>query len=112
MVNQAVNVEEISVTELSAQLASDAPTRLIDVRTPEERETARIEGALLADDKLVKTIMETWDKATPIVVHCHHGGRSLQAANYFTQQGFTNVKNLTGGIDAWSLKVDAQVPRY
>ncbi len=112
MANQTVNVEEMSVTELAAQLAGDSPPKLIDVRTPEERATACIEGSLFLDDQLVKTMLETWDKATLIVLQCHHGGRSLQAANYFTQQGFTNVKNLTGGIDAWSLGVDAKIPRY
>jgi len=112
LVNQVIPVEEISVTELSAQLASDSPPRLIDVRTPEERATACIKDSQLADDAFVKSMLETWDKSTNIVVHCHHGGRSLQAANFLTQQGFTHVKNLTGGIDAWSLEVDTQIPRY
>jgi len=112
LVDQTVQIDEISATQLSTQLTGDTPLRLIDVRTAEERATACIKGSLWADDELVKTILETWDKSTPIVVHCHHGGRSLQAAGYLMRQGFTCVKNLTGGIDAWSLEVDAQLPRY
>ena len=49
---------------------------------------------------------------TPLVFHCHHGGRSQQAAEYFLDQGFTRVANLRGGIEAWSVEVDPQVPRY
>jgi rhodanese-related sulfurtransferase len=47
-----------------------------------------------------------------IVVHCHHGGRSARVTSWLRQQGFANVQNMTGGIDAWSLEVDPQVPRY
>ncbi len=112
MADQTVQIDEISATQLSVQLTGDAPPRLIDVRTAEERATACIKGSLWADDEQVKIILETWDKSTPIVVHCHHGGRSLQAAGYLMQHGFTCVKNLTGGIDAWSLEMDTQVPRY
>jgi rhodanese-related sulfurtransferase len=47
-----------------------------------------------------------------IVVICHHGMRSLQAANYLVQSGYKNIANLTGGIDAWSCKCDSSVRRY
>ena len=47
-----------------------------------------------------------------IVFHCHKGGRSQQAAEYLRRKGFTNVHNVTGGIDAWSQEIDPQVPRY
>ena len=51
-------------------------------------------------------------RETPIVFQCHHGARSQQAAEYFQRQGFRNLHNLRGGIDAWSLLVDPSVPRY
>ena len=51
-------------------------------------------------------------KETKLVFHCHHGGRSQAAAERFLAEGFTNVHNLEGGIDAWSLHVDDSVPRY
>ena len=51
-------------------------------------------------------------KDRPIVVHCHHGGRSARAVELLAQRGFTRVENLKGGIDAWSLAIDPSVPRY
>ena len=51
-------------------------------------------------------------KQDHIVVHCHHGGRSLRVTHFLRQQGFTQVQNMSGGIDAWSVQVDASVPRY
>ena len=47
-----------------------------------------------------------------LVFHCHHGGRSQAAADHFSTLGFSNVWNLTGGIDAWSVEVDSTIPRY
>jgi monothiol glutaredoxin len=52
------------------------------------------------------------DPATMLVFHCHHGERSRAAAHHFVQQGFTNVYNVTDGIDGWSLNVDPSVRRY
>ena len=51
-------------------------------------------------------------KETPLVVHCHHGGRSEKAARWLLGRGFSRVENLEGGIEAWSLTVDPKVPRY
>jgi rhodanese-related sulfurtransferase len=52
------------------------------------------------------------DKAQRIVVYCHHGTRSLDSAAYLAGHGFTNVKSLAGGIDAWSCEIDQELPRY
>jgi monothiol glutaredoxin len=51
-------------------------------------------------------------RETVLVFHCHHGGRSQQAAEHFAALGFTRVFNVVGGIDAWSQEVDPKVPRY
>jgi monothiol glutaredoxin len=83
----------------------------VDVRTPEEREHARIPGTRLLDDS-VRAELEALERDTPIVFHCHHGGRSQRAAEHFAALGFRNVANLAGGIDAWSQQVDPSVPRY
>jgi len=80
-------------------------------RAQKEREQAAIEGSRLLDREAQQEIMEL-DKATPLYFHCHHGGRSQQAAAFFLSHGFSNVFNVTGGIDAWSLEVDPKVPRY
>lgn len=102
---------QVSPGEMVAALRSDAPPRLIDVRTPEEWDVARIPGATLVSEELTQEMMQ-WPKDTPIVFYCHHGQRSLDAASYFAGHGFRNVRSITGGIEAWSLEVDSSVPRY
>jgi monothiol glutaredoxin len=92
-------------------LASGTPLELVDVRTSWEREIARIEGSRLLDREYGDYILGL-DRSTPLVLYCHHGVRSQAAAEYCVQEGFVNVCNLAGGIDAWSRFVDPSVPRY
>ena len=87
-----------------------APT-LVDVRTSDERARAVIEGSILLDDHGLKTV-SALPKDTKLVFYCHTGVRSRSAAEHFRAEGFTDVHNLEGGIDAWSREVDASVPRY
>ena len=87
------------------------PFEFIDVRTEGERDIARIDGARLLDREYHDYLL-TLDRSTPLVFHCHHGIRSQSAAEYCLQQGFTNLYNLEGGIDAWSMTVDPSIPRY
>jgi monothiol glutaredoxin len=84
---------------------------LVDVRTPEERAIAAIDGSRLLDQAYHDALLLR-DRETAIVFQCHHGIRSQHAAEYFRRAGFRNLYNLTGGIDAWSLLVDPSVPRY
>jgi monothiol glutaredoxin len=107
----AAEVGEMSVTDLQQLIASDTPHELFDVRTPDERAIAHIDGARLLDEDGT-AVLQSLDRDTMLVFHCHHGGRSASAANHFADQGFTNVWNVTGGIDAWSLEIDSTVPRY
>ena len=102
---------QASPEDVAAALRSSTPPRLIDVRTPDEWELARIEGATLISEELTKEMMH-WPKDTAIVFYCHVGQRSLDAASYLAGHGFSNVRSMTGGMDAWSLAVDASVPRY
>lgn len=85
---------------------------LVDVRPPEERAIASVpithEG--LEHGGLERLL--ALPKDTPLAFLCHHGGRSAQAAMYFAQEGFADVYNVVGGIDAWSLSVDPAIPRY
>jgi monothiol glutaredoxin len=104
-------VRQMSVQELARRLAAGERLALYDVRTPEERATAHIAGARLLDSGVVEQL-EGLAKDTLLVFHCHHGGRSQAAAEHFASLGFSNVWNVTGGIDAWSLEVDPSVPRY
>ncbi len=85
--------------------------RIVDVRTTQEQDTARIEGARLLDQAYHDELM-LLDRQALLVFQCHHGIRSQNAAEYFAEQGFTSVLNLQGGIEAWSRLVDPSVPRY
>ena len=93
-------------------LRQDEEVRILDVREPAEFATAKIEGAVLATPEVVRDILDNWPRRVPILVYCHHGMRSLVFAFRLLQGGFTNVINLKGGIEEWSLRVDASVPRY
>lgn len=104
-------VSELSVEELSSWRAQNKDALVIDVRTKQEWETARLSFAKLLEE-MTKEELNALDKNLPIVLHCHHGGRSRRAAESFRARGFTNVYTLTGGIDAWSKKIDAGVPVY
>jgi adenylyltransferase/sulfurtransferase len=105
---------ELSAAELAALQARGEPLLLLDVRQPEEWQRARIEGArLLPLGELEARLVELSDwKERRVIVHCHHGGRSAAACKILAAAGFTDVSNLVGGIDAWSLTVDPAVPRY
>jgi len=109
--NRPASVKQVPAKELAAMLKDGRVKELFDVRTPKERDLATIEGARLLDDATMAYI-EGLPKDTPIAFHCHHGGRSQNAAEHFLQKGFKNVYNLTGGIEAWSKDVDPKVPRY
>jgi monothiol glutaredoxin len=104
-------VRSMSVRELKALLDSGKRFELLDVRTPEERAIAAIPGAALLNESEAARI-ESLPRDTMLVLHCHHGGRSQQAAEQFVSLGFSQVWNVVGGIDAWSQEVDPEVPRY
>ncbi len=107
----APQVRQLEPGEVRRMLDAGEKFVFVDVRAPEERARARIEGTRLLDDAL-RGELESLDRETPLVFHCHHGGRSQKAAEHFLALGFRNVANLAGGIDAWSREVDAAVPRY
>ncbi len=103
---------QVSVGELKTMLDAGKAPRLIDVRTPEEQRIAMLAGAVPASQALVQEMMQSWPRETPVVCYCHHGMRSLEAASYLIGHGFTNVRSLTGGIDAWAQSIDPAMPRY
>jgi monothiol glutaredoxin len=104
-------VQQMSVKDLKSRLDAGETFEFVDVRTPEERATASIPGATLINE-VVAQRLEALPKETPLVFHCHKGGRSQAAAEHFADLGFTNVFNVAGGIDAWSQEIDPEVPRY
>jgi monothiol glutaredoxin len=107
----APQVQSMSVRELDAAIKRSDSFELLDVRTPEERAIASIPRAALLNEEEAARI-ESLPRDSMLVLHCHHGGRSQQAAEQFVSLGFTRVYNVVGGIDAWSLEVDPEVPRY
>ena len=104
-------IQQLSATELKAMIDSGAPFEFVDVRNQWERDIAAIDGSRLLDQAYHDALVLR-DRDTPLVFQCHHGVRSQHAAEYFREQGFRNLYNLRGGIDAWSLLVDPSVPRY
>jgi monothiol glutaredoxin len=108
--NLPAAVREISPKELKTLLDTGKVKELYDVRSPKEREIAQIDGSKLLDDAAMTSI-EALSKDTPLAFHCHHGPRSRAAAEHFLKQGFKQVYNLAGGIDAWS-QLDPAVKRY
>ena len=101
----------MSAPDLKALIESGAAIELVDVRTEEERAIATIDGSRLLDQAYHDALLLR-DRDTPIVFQCHHGIRSQNAAEYFRREGFRNLYNLRGGIEAWSVLVDPSVPRY
>jgi monothiol glutaredoxin len=109
--NEPVRVKRMSPKELKARLEQRASLMLVDVRPDGERALASISGFRGLDDALQRELFEG-PRDREIVVLCHHGMRSQRAAEELVQQGFRNVHNLVGGIDAWSSDVDPSVPKY
>ena len=116
--NDPTSIDRISVEELAVRLASEPnPSRqLIDVREPHEVEIAALEGfenlPLSEADRWAPTIGDRFNPNAETFVLCHHGMRSAQMCHWLASQGFTNVYNIEGGIDAYSIVVDRSVPRY
>jgi len=104
----------ISASELAARLKSTEPPRLLDVRQPEEFAIAALpEARLIPLGEIPERVAELDDwRQEEIVVYCHHGIRSAHAIGWLRTQGFENLTNLSGGIDAWSTQVDPDLPRY
>lgn len=104
-------VKPLSVTDLKAALAGPTPPHLYDVRGDDERAVAAIAPARPWDDAALRDI-DALPKDAPLAFMCHRGGRSRNVAERYRRQGYTNVFNVEGGIDAWALQVDPAVPRY
>jgi rhodanese-related sulfurtransferase len=103
----------ITPPELKARLCKSDGLRLIDVREPDEWAVACISGAeLIPLSQFQNMAPEKLSPEDKIVVYCHHGMRSARAQDFLKSLGYSDVLNLSGGIDAWSIQVDPAVPRY
>lgn len=106
-------VPEISPKDAHQRLSA-APDQvtLLDVRQDVELKLCRIAGATHIPMNDIPARLGELDKQREIIVHCHKGGRSYRVAAFLIEQGFTNVKNLSGGIDGWAVDVDPKLARY
>ena len=103
----------ITPTELKARLEKGDDIRLIDVREPDEWAVARLPQAeLIPLSQFQQVAPEKLSPEDEIVLYCHHGMRSARAQEFLKSHGYSNVLNLSGGIDGWSIQVDPKVPRY
>ncbi|MGO8670378.1 MAG: molybdopterin-synthase adenylyltransferase MoeB [Capsulimonadaceae bacterium] len=112
-VSEEVEVsEEITAAELKEKMDRGDEFVLVDVREPHEYAIAKIPGSRLIPLATVVARAHELDTADEIVLHCKMGGRSAKALNQLKQLGFRKLRNLTGGITAWSNDVDPTVPKY
>lgn len=108
-------VPELSPSEFAARwpdYARGDDVVLLDVREHDELQVAAVNGALHIPMREVPGRLAELAAGKPLVVMCHSGGRSRRVAEFLLGNGFTDVFNLRGGIDAWSTQLDSRVPRY
>lgn len=103
---------ELTPAELSTKRSRGERFVLLDVREPWEVTIAHIEGSIHIPMGAIPSQHTELDPQQEIVVYCHHGIRSRNVCSMLVAFGFQNVKNLAGGIDAWSAAADPNVPRY
>ncbi|HEY3412840.1 MAG TPA: molybdopterin-synthase adenylyltransferase MoeB [Armatimonadota bacterium] len=104
--------DEISVEQLKQRLDAGTPTIVFDVREPSEYQIARLGGSTLIPLGDLPQRYTEIPRDGDVVIHCKLGGRSRMAVDYLKSLGYTNVKNLAGGITAWSQQIDSSVPTY
>lgn len=106
-------MRQVTASDLKAELDAGADIQLIDVRQPDEFDFARIEGSKLIPLGEILSRMDEIDPDRDTVIYCKMGGRSARAVDALERTGFKgSLRNLAGGITAWSNEVDPRVPKY
>ncbi len=103
---------EILPLEVKQRLDRGEKLLLVDVREPHEHAICRIEGSLLMPMGTIPANLQKLDVDEDVICFCHHGMRSMDVANWLRAQGVKSAKSMAGGIDRWSMEIDAKVPRY
>jgi adenylyltransferase/sulfurtransferase len=105
---------EIDCKSVKAKLDANVDFLLMDCREADEYEKVHIKSAKLVPMSVVQDRLKDLRpyQEKEIVVHCHHGGRSLKVTHWLRGQGFANVKSMAGGIDQWAIEIDPKLPRY
>ncbi len=106
------NMDSIDVHALDELIKVKSDFVLIDVREENEYDICKIPNSKLIPLSVLAEKFVEVDKDKDVVVHCHHGGRSAKAIEFLQSKGYTKLKNLSGGIDAWSTEIDSSVHRY
>lgn len=105
-------MEEMDVFQLKAKLDSKENFTLLDVRNLDEYDYCKIEGSILIPLPELPLKFKELDKDKETVIYCHTGNRSKRAIRFLENENFKSLKNLKGGIHAWSLNIDKNVPIY
>jgi adenylyltransferase/sulfurtransferase len=105
-------MDEMTATELKGRLEDGHPPTLLDVRQDWETKLCRLQNAIHIPIEEIELRTEELNPESEIVVYCHQGVRSAAVAEYLRSLGFTSVKNLAGGLDAWARSVDPSMRRY
>ncbi len=103
---------EITPREVKDLLARDDKVLFVDIREPWEHQTTHIEGSVLIPLGQIPSNLARLENAEQLVLFCHHGIRSLDAAAWLRSQGVEGARSMSGGIDRWSTEIDPSVPRY
>ncbi len=105
---------EITPRELQGLMQAGSDVLLIDCRTTAERELATIEGSIHVPMQSISTHLPVLreHEASVVIVHCHHGVRSLQVTATLRREGFENVRSLAGGIHLWASDIDRSIALY
>lgn len=105
-------MKEITVQDLQVLRDTNTPHILLDVREDWEFAIGHIEGSMNIPMNTIPSNLDAVDRSASVICLCHHGMRSEQVARYLEAQGYADVTNVLGGIDAWSRQVDGSVPTY
>ena len=106
-------MKTITASELSLRIENpDTTLFLLDVREPHEFEICHIPNSHLMPMQSIPSRLEQLPKDTAIITICHHGMRSQQVAQFLLQNGFKDITNLIGGVNAWAADVDRSMPTY
>jgi len=103
---------DISVEELKEKIDKKDEIFLLDIREPFEYDICRLPNSTLIPMGEIPSRLNELNDKQEMIVYCHAGVRSARVVAWLRQNGFTNAKNLSGGIDAWSCLIDPNVPRY
>jgi rhodanese-related sulfurtransferase len=103
---------EIAPREVKQLIEGGREFLFVDVREPWEHQTSRIEGSTLIPLREIPANLARFEEVRDIVLFCHHGMRSLDAAAWLRSQGVEGARSMAGGIERWSTEIDSRVPRY